>query len=62
MLWEGQELGEDFTLPGNGLGKVALLRPVNWDYFYDTPGAEPHRTDTQAPAPTPPVPRRSARG
>ena len=38
MLWEGQELGEDFTLPGNGLGRVALLRPVNWDYFYDTPG------------------------
>jgi maltooligosyltrehalose trehalohydrolase len=38
MLWEGEELGEDFTLPGNGLGRVALLRPVNWDYFYDTPG------------------------
>jgi maltooligosyltrehalose trehalohydrolase len=38
MLFEGQELGEDFTLPGNGLGRIGLLRPVNWDYFYDTPG------------------------
>jgi 1,4-alpha-glucan branching enzyme len=38
MLWEGEELSEDFTLPGNGIGRVALLRPVNWDYFYDTPG------------------------
>ncbi len=38
MLFQGQELGEDFTLPGNGLGRVALLRPVNWDYFYDSAG------------------------
>jgi 1,4-alpha-glucan branching enzyme len=38
MLFEGQELGEDFTLPGNGLGRISLLRPVNWDYFYDDPG------------------------
>jgi glycosidase len=38
MLFEGEELGEDFTLPGNGLGRIGLLRPVNWDYFYDTPG------------------------
>lgn len=38
MLFQGQEFGEDFTLPGNGLGRVALLRPVNWDYFYDDAG------------------------
>ncbi|HEY5989680.1 MAG TPA: alpha-amylase family glycosyl hydrolase [Streptosporangiaceae bacterium] len=38
MLYEGEELGEDFTLPGYGLGRVGLLRPVNWDYFYDDPG------------------------
>jgi maltooligosyltrehalose trehalohydrolase len=38
MLYEGEELAEDFTLPGNGIGRVALLRPVNWDYFYDNPG------------------------
>ena len=38
LLFQGQELGEDFTLPGNGLGRVGLLRPVNWDYFYDDAG------------------------
>lgn len=38
LLFQGQELAEDFTLPGNGLGRIALLRPVNWDYFYDDPG------------------------
>jgi maltooligosyltrehalose trehalohydrolase len=38
MLYEGEELGEDFTLQGFGLGRVGLLRPVNWDYFYDDPG------------------------
>jgi 1,4-alpha-glucan branching enzyme len=38
MLWEGQELGEDYTLPGNGLGRVGLLRPVTWQYFYDDAG------------------------
>jgi 1,4-alpha-glucan branching enzyme len=38
MLWEGQELGEDYTLPGNGLGRVGLLRPVTWQYFYEDAG------------------------
>lgn len=38
MLWEGQELGEDYTLPGNGLGRVGLLRPVVWQYFYEDTG------------------------
>jgi 1,4-alpha-glucan branching enzyme len=38
LLFQGQELAEDFTLPGNGLGRISLLRPVNWDYFYDDPG------------------------
>ena len=38
MLYQGQEFGEDFTLRGLGLGRTALLRPINWDYFYDGPG------------------------
>ena len=38
MLFEGEELAEDYTLPGNGLGRISLLRPVNWDFFYDDPG------------------------
>jgi 1,4-alpha-glucan branching enzyme len=38
LLWEGQELCEDYYLPDNGTGRVALLRPVDWEYFYDDPG------------------------
>jgi 1,4-alpha-glucan branching enzyme len=38
LLWEGQELGEEYTLPGNGLGRVSLLRSVTWQYFYDDAG------------------------
>jgi 1,4-alpha-glucan branching enzyme len=38
MLWEGQELCENYYLPEDGEGRVALLRPVRWDYFYDDQG------------------------
>jgi maltooligosyltrehalose trehalohydrolase len=38
MLWQGQELGENYFLPENGIGRVILLRPVRWDYFYDPAG------------------------
>lgn len=38
MLWQGQELCENNSLPSNGEGRVGFLRPVNWDYFYDTQG------------------------
>jgi len=38
LLWEGQELCENYFLPEAGAGRVALLRPVRWDYFYDEPG------------------------
>lgn len=38
LLFQGEELAEGFTLPGNGLGRIALLRPINWDYFYDSAG------------------------
>lgn len=38
MLWQGQEFGENYFLPDNGLGRVLLLRPLRWDYFYDTAG------------------------
>ena len=39
MLWQGQELCENNSLPGNGEGRVGLLRPVHWEYFYDEPGS-----------------------
>lgn len=38
MLWQGQELGENYFLPDSGMGRVALYRPVRWDYFYDPTG------------------------
>jgi 1,4-alpha-glucan branching enzyme len=40
MLWQGQELGENYWLPEGGLGRVMLLRPVRWDYFYDPIGRQ----------------------
>ena len=38
MLWQGQEFGENYFLPDFGAGRVALLRALRWDFFYDTPG------------------------
>jgi 1,4-alpha-glucan branching enzyme len=40
MLWQGQELGENYWIPEGGLGRVMLLRPVRWDYFYDPIGRQ----------------------
>jgi len=38
LLWEGQELGQNYAIPPNGLGRTELLRPVRWDLFYDDAG------------------------
>ncbi|QSJ18858.1 alpha-amylase [Nostoc sp. UHCC 0702] len=38
LLWQGQEFGENYYLPDQGYGRVMLLRPVRWDYFYDPVG------------------------
>ncbi|KJS33347.1 MAG: alpha-amlyase [Desulfatitalea sp. BRH_c12] len=38
LIWQGQELGENYFIPHNGWGRVMLLRPVRWDYFYDPIG------------------------
>ncbi len=38
LLWQGQEFGENYWLPTFGMGRVVLLRPVRWDYFYDETG------------------------
>lgn len=38
LLWQGQELGENYYLPYAGVGRVMLFRPVRWDYFYDPIG------------------------
>ncbi len=38
MLWQGQEFGENYFLPESGMGRVLVLRPLRWDYFYDDAG------------------------
>jgi 1,4-alpha-glucan branching enzyme len=38
MLWQDQEFGENYFVPDSGLGRVLLLRPLRWDYFYDAAG------------------------
>jgi 1,4-alpha-glucan branching enzyme len=38
MLWHGQEFGENWGLPGAGLGRNLFERPLHWEYFYDAPG------------------------
>jgi 1,4-alpha-glucan branching enzyme len=39
MLWQGQELGENWGLPGGADPRRILFeRPVHWEYFYDPVG------------------------
>jgi maltooligosyltrehalose trehalohydrolase len=38
MLWQGEEFAENYFLPDFGAGRVSLLRPLRWDYFYDGSG------------------------
>ena len=38
MLWQGEEFGENYFLPDFGAGRVALLRSLRWDFFYDGVG------------------------
>jgi 1,4-alpha-glucan branching enzyme len=38
LLWQGQEFGESYTLRPGGLGKVAVTRPVRWEFFSDPAG------------------------
>jgi maltooligosyltrehalose trehalohydrolase len=40
LLWQGQEFGENYFLPDFGEGRVALLRPLRWDFFYDDFGQQ----------------------
>jgi 1,4-alpha-glucan branching enzyme len=38
LLWQGEEFAENYFLPDFGAGRVSLLRPLRWDYFYDGAG------------------------
>ena len=38
LIWQGQELCENYFLPESGMGRVVIFRPMRWDYFYDPIG------------------------
>ena len=38
MLWNGQEFGENWGVPGSGIGRNLFERPLHWEYFYDAAG------------------------
>lgn len=38
MLWQGQEVADNYNLPDNGLARVHLRRDTHWEYFYDEDG------------------------
>ena len=40
MLWQGEEFGENYFLPDFGADRVALPRPLRWDFFYDDVGRQ----------------------
>ena len=38
MLWQGQEVADNYNLPDDGLARVHLRRDMHWEYFYDQDG------------------------
>lgn len=38
MLWQGQELADNYNLPDDGLARVHLRRDTHWEFFYDLDG------------------------
>ena len=38
LLWQGMELCENYDVPGTGMGRVRVFRPMRWAYFYDEAG------------------------
>lgn len=38
MLWQGQELADNYNLPDNGSARVHLRRDTHWQFFYDRDG------------------------
>ena len=38
LLWEGQEIGENYIVPYTGFARIGRLRPVRWEFFYQDPG------------------------
>ncbi len=38
MLWQGQEIVENYDVPDSGPARIGTLRPVRWERFYDDAG------------------------
>ena len=38
MLWQGQEIVENYDVPESGPARIGTLRPVRWERFYDEAG------------------------
>ena len=38
MLWQGQEIVENYDVPDSGPARIGTLRPVRWERFYDDEG------------------------
>lgn len=38
MLWQGQEIAENYDVPNEGPARIGTLRPVRWERFYDDEG------------------------
>ena len=40
MLWQGEEIAENYTLPSGGNARISFRRSMHWEYFYDQYGQE----------------------
>ncbi len=38
MLWQGQEIVENYDVPDSGPARIGTLRPVRWELFYSDEG------------------------
>ncbi len=38
MLWQGQEIVENYDVPESGPARIGILRPVRWEKFYTPEG------------------------
>lgn len=38
MLWQGQEILENYDVPDSGPARIGTLRPVRWEHFYSLEG------------------------
>ncbi len=38
MLWQGQEILENYDVPDSGPARIGTLRPVRWEHFYTEQG------------------------